>query len=270
MADPGPPVEVALTIAARPETIFRFFTDPARVARWMGQGSLLEAEPGGRLRVGYPTGQVAGGRVVALEADRQVVFTWRYEGDGQAVPVGSSTVEITSGAGGRRDPADGPRSPGDVPRPRPLRLGGRRPGRGRPGQRHQRGRDRPGRAVPLGGRILGPAPGPPRATTAAPTRRGGRAGRAGRAGRSAPEEMRRIPSIRAGFCTLAANAAISADTAEPGRSGSPRRVRPPGAPTGREWPGFIWRTSENRLAAGIWPGGAGGARLPCWWPPASC
>jgi len=61
----------------------------------MGEGSVLEAEPGGRLRVGYPTGQVAGGRVVALEADRRVVFTWGYEGDGQAVPVGSSTVEIT-------------------------------------------------------------------------------------------------------------------------------------------------------------------------------
>jgi uncharacterized protein YndB with AHSA1/START domain len=95
MADPGPPVEVELTIAARPETIFRYFTDPARFARWMGEGSVLEAEPGGRLRVGYPTGQVAGGRVVALEADRRVVFTWGYEGDGQAVPVGSSTVEIT-------------------------------------------------------------------------------------------------------------------------------------------------------------------------------
>jgi uncharacterized protein YndB with AHSA1/START domain len=95
MADPEPPVEVELTIAARPETIFRYFTDPARFARWMGEGSVLEAEPGGRLRVGYPTGQVAGGRVVALEADRRVVFTWGYEGDGQAVPVGSSTVEIT-------------------------------------------------------------------------------------------------------------------------------------------------------------------------------
>jgi uncharacterized protein YndB with AHSA1/START domain len=74
VADPGPPVELALTIAARPETIFRFLTDPARFARWMGEGSVLEAEPGGRLRVG---------------------FTWGYEGDGQAVPVGSSTVEIT-------------------------------------------------------------------------------------------------------------------------------------------------------------------------------
>jgi uncharacterized protein YndB with AHSA1/START domain len=101
---PGPPVEVELTIAARPETIFRYFTDPARFARWMGEGSVLEAEPGGRLRVGYPTGQVAGGRVVAVEADRRIVFTWGYEGDGQPVPAGSSTVEVTlePEAGGTR------------------------------------------------------------------------------------------------------------------------------------------------------------------------
>jgi uncharacterized protein YndB with AHSA1/START domain len=95
MADPSAPVEVALTIAARPATIFRYFTDPARFARWMGEASALDPEPGGRLRVGYPTGQVASGRVVAVETDRRIVFTWGDEGDGQAVPAGSSTVEIT-------------------------------------------------------------------------------------------------------------------------------------------------------------------------------
>jgi uncharacterized protein YndB with AHSA1/START domain len=84
-----------MVVAARPGTIFRYFTDPARFVRWMGQASVLDPEPGGRLRVGYPTGQVAGGRVVAVEPDRRIVFTWGYEGDGQAVPAGSSTVEIT-------------------------------------------------------------------------------------------------------------------------------------------------------------------------------
>jgi uncharacterized protein YndB with AHSA1/START domain len=57
VADREAPVEVALTIAARPETIFRYFTDPARFARWMGEGSVLDATPGGRLRIGYHTGQ---------------------------------------------------------------------------------------------------------------------------------------------------------------------------------------------------------------------
>ena len=33
MPDHGDPVEVSLVIAARPGTIFRYFTDPARFAR---------------------------------------------------------------------------------------------------------------------------------------------------------------------------------------------------------------------------------------------
>jgi uncharacterized protein YndB with AHSA1/START domain len=110
MTDPVAPVEVALTIAARPETIFRYFTDPGRFAHWMGEASALDPEPGGRLRVGYPTGQVAAGQVVAVEPGRRIVFTWGYEGDGEPVPAGSSTVEITlepvaDGTGGRRSRA---------------------------------------------------------------------------------------------------------------------------------------------------------------------
>jgi hypothetical protein len=66
MPDPGGPVEVTLVIAARPGTIFRYFTDPARFARWMGEASVLDPEPGGRLRVGHPTGQVADGTEVRL------------------------------------------------------------------------------------------------------------------------------------------------------------------------------------------------------------
>ena len=38
---------------------------------------------------------MAAGRVVTVEPDRRIVLTWGYEGDGQAVPAGASTVEIT-------------------------------------------------------------------------------------------------------------------------------------------------------------------------------
>jgi hypothetical protein len=47
VADPDPPVEVELTIAARPEAIFRYFTDPARFARWMGQARCSRPSPAG-------------------------------------------------------------------------------------------------------------------------------------------------------------------------------------------------------------------------------
>jgi uncharacterized protein YndB with AHSA1/START domain len=82
MPEPGRPVEITLVIAAGPQTIFRYFTHPARFARRMGQGSVLDPEPGGRLRVGYPTGQVAAGQVVAVEPARRAELLGRCLADG--------------------------------------------------------------------------------------------------------------------------------------------------------------------------------------------
>jgi uncharacterized protein YndB with AHSA1/START domain len=84
-------------IAARPETVFGFFTDPADFASWMG-GMLgratLEPRPGGALRVDFGPNGVALGEVIALEAPRRFAFTWGYE-SGEPFPAGSTTVEIT-------------------------------------------------------------------------------------------------------------------------------------------------------------------------------
>src|SRR5918994_278422 len=84
-----------VTFGAPPGEVFRVFPRPGPLRPLDGRGRRARPEPGGRLRVGYPNGQVAGGRVVAVEPDRRIVFTWGCEGDGQAVPAGSSTVEIT-------------------------------------------------------------------------------------------------------------------------------------------------------------------------------
>ena len=94
MPDHGGPVEVTLVIAARPGTIFRYFTDPARFARWMGEASVSTPSPaaacGSATRPGRPP--AAGWWPSTGPADR---LHLGYEGDRQAVPAGSSTVEIT-------------------------------------------------------------------------------------------------------------------------------------------------------------------------------
>ena len=53
-----------IDIHARPETVFRFLTDPARWASWWGAGSTIDARPGGRLLIRYPGGVEAAGEVV--------------------------------------------------------------------------------------------------------------------------------------------------------------------------------------------------------------
>lgn len=87
-------IEVQRHIRARPETVFPYFTDPARYVRWMGVEAILDARPGGIYRVRVPQGRYAVGEFVAVEPPQRVVFTWGWEGD-PSIPPGSSTVTIT-------------------------------------------------------------------------------------------------------------------------------------------------------------------------------
>jgi len=67
-----------ITIRARPETVFRYFTDSERFARWWGAGSSIEPSPGGRVRIRYPNAVVVTGEVVAIDPPRRIVFTYAY------------------------------------------------------------------------------------------------------------------------------------------------------------------------------------------------
>ena len=40
-------VEREVRIAARPETVFAFFTDPVKMLRWKGISATLDPRPGG-------------------------------------------------------------------------------------------------------------------------------------------------------------------------------------------------------------------------------
>jgi uncharacterized protein YndB with AHSA1/START domain len=81
-----------ITIGARRETVFRYFTDSSRFARWWGQGSQIEARPGGAMLIQYPNGVSARGEVVEVEAPRRIVFTYATPGQ---TPSDASLVTIT-------------------------------------------------------------------------------------------------------------------------------------------------------------------------------
>ena len=86
-------VERVVTIAARRETVFSFFTDSARFAAWWGEGSTIDPRPGGKVQIRYPNGVVAGGEVVEVEPVQRIVFTFGYA-SGDPVSIGSSRVTI--------------------------------------------------------------------------------------------------------------------------------------------------------------------------------
>ncbi len=88
------PLEITRRIDAEVETVFAWFTDPARYARWMGTDVTLDPSPGGTYRVFMREGREARGEFVEVDPPRRVVFTWGWVGD-PLVPPGSTRVEVT-------------------------------------------------------------------------------------------------------------------------------------------------------------------------------
>ena len=87
-------VEKEVRIAARPETIFPFFTDPTKMTLWFGAEAELDPKPGGIYRVDINGRNIARGEYVEVTPYSRVVFTFGWEGDTSPVSPGSSTVEI--------------------------------------------------------------------------------------------------------------------------------------------------------------------------------
>nr|HEX4316123.1 SRPBCC domain-containing protein [Kofleriaceae bacterium] len=82
-------------IRARRATVFRFFTDPVRWARWWGDGSTIDPRVGGAVLIRYPDGSTASGHVRELVADRTLAFTYGYDTPGKPIAPGGSLVTIT-------------------------------------------------------------------------------------------------------------------------------------------------------------------------------
>src|SRR5262245_14714554 len=88
-------IERDIVICATRETVFRYFTDSERWARWWGAGSRIEARPGGEVFIRYPNGHIARGEVVEIDPPERVVFTYGYDRPDRPIPPGGSRVTIT-------------------------------------------------------------------------------------------------------------------------------------------------------------------------------
>jgi uncharacterized protein YndB with AHSA1/START domain len=80
-------------IHASPETVFRFFTDSARWAKWWGRGSTIDAQPGGKVYVRHPGTVEALGEVLEINPPERIVFSYGYA-TGKPIPPGGSRVTI--------------------------------------------------------------------------------------------------------------------------------------------------------------------------------
>jgi uncharacterized protein YndB with AHSA1/START domain len=113
-------IEHEVRVAAPPETVFAYFTDPSRFVQWMGAEATLDPRPGGVFRVVFRASpQVLGflsaaagseqqqatgvreetnvvlGEFVDVDPCKRIAFTWGYEREFFAMPPQSSSVEVS-------------------------------------------------------------------------------------------------------------------------------------------------------------------------------
>jgi uncharacterized protein YndB with AHSA1/START domain len=84
--------ELEVRIEATPQTVFGFFTDPARMLQWMGIDAAIDPRPGGAYRVSVTGRETAIGEFVELTPYERIVMTWGWD-SGPWTP-GSTRIEI--------------------------------------------------------------------------------------------------------------------------------------------------------------------------------
>ncbi len=85
-------ITASVRIAAPPDVVFPYFTDPALAVKWIADAAYLDARPGGTFSINV-RGNPARGEYLEVDPPHRVVFTWGIEGSGD-LPPGSSTVEV--------------------------------------------------------------------------------------------------------------------------------------------------------------------------------
>jgi uncharacterized protein YndB with AHSA1/START domain len=82
-----------LTIGARPETVFSFFTDSSRWASWWGAGSTIDPRLGGAIRIVNPGGVEVVGEILEIQPPERIIFTYGFA-KGAPIAPGGSRVTI--------------------------------------------------------------------------------------------------------------------------------------------------------------------------------
>ncbi len=80
-------------IEVRRETVFGFFTDDARWAKWWGAGSTIDPRTGGSVYIRHPGNVEVSGEIIEIAAPSRLVLTYGYV-SGKPFATGESRVTI--------------------------------------------------------------------------------------------------------------------------------------------------------------------------------
>lgn len=94
MIDSDGAVVHEVSVALPPAEVFEFFTDAARLVRWIGLSASLSAVSGGKFRFEIQPGQFCEGAYVEVLPVTFVSFTWGWTDPAWNLPPGSSLVSV--------------------------------------------------------------------------------------------------------------------------------------------------------------------------------
>jgi len=94
-------IEREVHVDASRDTVFEFFTDPAKMVRWMGVAATIDPRPGGAYRIDINS-YIAVGEFTEVDHPSRIVMTWGWESHPELAAPGSSvvTVDLTEHGGG--------------------------------------------------------------------------------------------------------------------------------------------------------------------------
>jgi uncharacterized protein YndB with AHSA1/START domain len=88
-------VESEIHVAADPTTVFSYFTDPAKLVRWLGRSARVRPVHDGEFDVEMSKDTWIRGTYDELDAPRRLVLTWRWASANADLPPGTSRVDIS-------------------------------------------------------------------------------------------------------------------------------------------------------------------------------
>ncbi len=83
----------SIEVAARPEVVFEYFTDPKLLLSWIGDYAVLDAKPGGEFTLDIE-GIPVRGRYLEVVAPKRVTVSWGHAGS-QTLPPNATEVQFT-------------------------------------------------------------------------------------------------------------------------------------------------------------------------------
>jgi uncharacterized protein YndB with AHSA1/START domain len=89
-----PLVAREVRIAAPPETVWQYFVDPEKLARWIGTSLSLDLRPGGQIKLLVAGQHLSGGTYLEIDPPRRLVYTMGWDEPNHPIPPGSTRVEI--------------------------------------------------------------------------------------------------------------------------------------------------------------------------------